>query len=108
MAYNVIVIISLILFACLAYSFICVFHYKEKYEALAEIYKSYEGIGVIKEPILNTFRSEYYRNEEYTSFYDENKVIHIIPYRNKYQFYKEGDSIKYQYHPEEGFYEILN
>lgn len=108
MAYNVIVIISLILFACLAYSFICVFHYKEKYESLSEIYKSYEGIGIIKEPILNTFRPEYYRNEEYTSFYDEDKVIHIVPYRSKYQFYKEGDTIKYRYQPEYGYYEILN
>jgi hypothetical protein len=63
---------------------------------------------VIKEPILNTFFPEYYRNEVYTSFYDENKVIHIVSYKEKYQFYKEGDTVKYRYHPEEGFYEILN
>lgn len=108
MAYNVIVIISLILFACLTYSFICIFHYKEKYDNLAKIYKSYEGVGIIKEPILNTYMPEYYITHEYTSFYDENKVIHIVPYKKKYMFYKEGDTIKYRYHPEEGFYEILN
>lgn len=101
-------ILCLILFACLAFSVITLCYYKDHYDSLLEIYKSYEGVGVIKEPILNTFRPEYYRNEEYTSFYDENKVIHIVPYKNKYQFYKEGDSIKYRYHPEEGFYEILN
>lgn len=103
-----VIIIFLILFACLAYSFVCVFHYKEQYESLLEIYKSHDGVGIIKEPILNTFIPEYYRNEEYTSFYDENKVIHIVPYKNKYQFYKEGDTIKYRYHPEHGYYEILN
>lgn len=101
-------ILCLILFACLAFSVISLFYYKDQYDSLLEIYKSYEGVGVIKEPILNTFRPEYYRNEEYTSFYDENKVIHIVPYRNKYQFYKEGVTIKYRYHPEDGYYEILN
>lgn len=101
-------ILCLILFACLAFSVITLFYYKDQYDSLLEIYKSYEGVGVIKKPILNTFRSEYYRNEEYTSFYDENKVIHIVPYKSKYQFYKEGDTIKYRYHSEYGYYEILN
>lgn len=101
-------ILCLILFACLAFSVITLCYYKDQYDSLLEIYKSYEGVGVIKEPILNTFRPEYYRNEEYTSFYDENKVIHIVPYKNKYQFYKEGDTIKYRYHSEYGYYEILN
>lgn len=101
-------ILSLILFACLAFSVIALLDYKDQYESLLKIYKSQDGVGIIKEPILNTFIPEYYRNEVYTSFYDENKVIHIVPYRNKYQFYKEGDTIKYRYHPEDGFYEILN
>lgn len=101
-------ILCLILFACLAFSVISLFYYKDQYESLLEIYNSQDGVGTIKEPILNTFRPEYYRNEEYTSFYDENKVIHMVPYRNKYQFYKEGDTIKYRYHPEYGYYEILN
>ena len=101
-------ILSLILFACLAFSVISLFYYKDQYESLLEIYKSHDGVGIIKDPILNTYMPEYYRNEEYTSFYDENKVIHIVPYKSKYKFYKEGDAIKYRYHPEEGFYEILN
>lgn len=101
-------ILCLILFACLTFSVIALLDYKDQYKSLLKIYKSQDGIGVIKEPILNTFRPEYYRNEKYTSFYDEDKVIHIIPYRNKYQFYKEGDTIKYRYHPEHGYYEILN
>ena len=101
-------ILCLILFACVAFSVIALLDYKDQYESLLKIYKSQDGVGIIKEPILNTFIPEYYRNEEYTSFYDENKVIHIVPYKNKYQFYKEGDSIKYRYHPEYGYYEILN
>lgn len=101
-------ILCLILFACLAFSVIALLDYKDQYKSLLKIYKSQDGVGVIKEPILNTFRPGYYRNEEYTSFYDENKVIHIVPYKSKYQFYKEGDSIKYRYHPEYGYYEILN
>lgn len=101
-------ILCLILFACLAFSVIALLDYKDQYKSLLKIYKSQDGVGIIKDPILNTFRPGYYRNEEYTSFYDENKVIHIVPYKNKYQFYKEGDSIKYRYHPEYGYYEILN
>lgn len=101
-------ILCLILFACLAFSVISLFYYKDQYESLLKIYKSQDGVGIIKEPILNTFIPEYYRNEKYTSFYDENKVIHLVPYRIKYQFYKEGDTIKYRYHPEDGYYEILN
>lgn len=99
-------ILCLILFACLAFSVISLFYYKDQYDSLLEIYKSHDGTAIIKDLILTIYG--YYRNEEYTSFYDENKVIHIVPYKNKYQFYKEGDSIKYRYHPEYGYYEILN
>ncbi len=101
-------ILCLILFACLAFSVIALLDYKDQYESLLKIYKSQDGVGIIKEPILNTFIPEYYRNEVYTSFYDENRVIHLVPYRIKYQFYKEVDTIKYRYHPEYGYYEILN
>ena len=86
-------ILCLILFACLAFSVISLFYYKDQYDSLLEIYKSHDGTTIIKDPILTIYG--YYRNEEYTSFYDENKVIHIIPYRNKYQFYKEGDTIRW-------------
>lgn len=99
-------ILCLILFACLAFSVISLFYYKDQYDSLLEIYKSHDGTAIIKDPILTIYG--YYRNEEYTSFYDENKVIHIVPYKSKYQFYKEGDTIKYRYHPEYGYYEILN
>lgn len=95
-------ILCLILFACLAFSVISLFYYKDQYDSLLEIYKSHDGTAIIKDPILTIY------GEEYTSFYDENKVIHIVPYKNKYQFYKEGDTIKYRYHPEDGYYEILN
>ena len=42
-------ILCLILFACLAFSVITLFYYKDQYDSLLEIYKSYEGVGVIKE-----------------------------------------------------------
>ena len=101
-------ILCLILFTCLAFSVIALLDYKDQYESLLKIYKSQDGVGIIKEPILNTFIPEYYRNEVYTSFYDENKVIHLVLYRIKYQFYKKGDTITYRYHPAHGYYEILN
>ena len=37
-------ILCLILFACLAFSVISLFHYKDQYESLLEIYKSHDGV----------------------------------------------------------------
>ena len=49
-------ILCLILFACLAFSVIALLDYKDQYKSLLKIYKSQDGVGIIKDPILNTFR----------------------------------------------------